>query len=88
MDLLNWLTLTGVVLLSTTVLGSLATLIYRSGRSDQERRNSRVVIHGELKNINGHLKKINGTIDEVEELAQKNAVKIATIEGAHRERLP
>jgi len=57
MDLLNWLTLTGVVLLSTTVLGSLATLIYRSGRSDQERRDSRKIIHGELKDINGHLKK-------------------------------
>jgi len=72
MDLIQSLTLAGVVLMSAMVLGGLTTLIYRAGR-----------IAAKLDTMNDHLETLNGSVAQVTERAHENAVNIAALEGRH-----
>lgn len=71
MDLIQSLTLAGVVLMSAMVLGGLATLIYRAGR-----------MLAKLDTMNDHLATLNGSVADVTKVAHENAVKIGKLEGA------
>jgi len=70
MDLIQSLTLAGVVLMSAMVLGGLATLIFRVGR-----------MLAKLDTMNDHLKTLNGSVADVTKLAHENSVKIGKLEG-------
>jgi len=86
MDLIEALTLAGVVLVSVTVLSGLATLIWKGGQAEARRIAGREEIMGSLNSINDHLTVLNGSVADATELAHKNAERIATIEGAHSAR--
>jgi len=70
MDLIQSLTLAGVVLMSAMVLGGLTTLIYRAGR-----------IAAKLDTMNDHLETLNGSVAEVTGRAIENSERISTLEG-------
>jgi len=83
MDLMEVLALVSAVVVSVTLLGMVGALLYRGGRSDQERRDARTAFAEKLDGMNEHLGKINGSVEAVTKLAHENAIKIAVIEGAH-----
>lgn len=84
MDLIESLTLAGVVLTTLLVLVALGTLLWRSGQSEARRVAGRQEIMGSLDTINGHLETLNGSVADVTKLAHDNTERIATIEGAHQ----
>ena len=84
MDLIQSLTLAGVVLMSASVLGGLARLMWLGGKSEALRVAGRTEIMGSLDEINKHLATLNGSVDLVTQRAIENSERISTIEGAHR----
>ena len=83
MDLIEALTLAGVVLVSVSVLSGLATLIWKASQSEARRVAGREEIIGSLDAINAHLETLNGSVADVTERAHENSERIAAIEGAH-----